>query len=207
MENIRVQYTNAVDGVTVLGGTNIVEQHLRADIGSVGDDEYTHVNMLAEIAIRYVEEITGRHVESKTATVDVHTLSDRLEMPFRIQTISAFSYVNESHATTTVSPIADVWNVYKTTSPSVLEQKLSWNMPTDYALDHPYPWTITFAVNGDLDILTSHTNQTSRLFIGAALMYLAHLYENREAAGFTTGRPYVMPLAFEAITKTLKRIR
>lgn len=207
MENIRIQYTNAIDAITLLGGTTIVEQHLRADIGDVGDDEHTHVNMLAEIAIRYVEEITGRHIESKTATADVHTLFDRLEFPFRVDRVSAFTYVNDKHQTTTVTPVDDVWNIHKKTSPAVLEQKLSWNMPTDYALDHPYPWTITFVIDGDVDILTSHTNQTSRLFVGAALMYLAHLYENREAAGFTTGRPYVMPLAFEAITKTLKRIR
>ena len=206
MENMRIEYAYTVDAITLLGGRNAVEEHLRVDLGDVGSNEYNHVLLLGEIAIRYVEQVTGRHVMNKTANVDVHTLHDRLEFPFKAQRLTAFEYTNENHVNTSVV-IVDAWNIYKETAPTVLEQKLAWPMPTDYALDHPYPWRFTFDVYGDFDILSSSTTQTNRLFIGAALMYLAHLYENREAAGFSSGRPYVMPLAFESIVKTLKRIR
>lgn len=206
MENMRIEYAYVVDAITLLGGRNAVEEHLRVDLGDVGSNEYNHVLLLGEIAIRYVEQVTGRHVMNKNANVDVHTLHDRLEFPFRAQRLSSFEYTNENHGTTSVV-VADAWNIYKETSPTVLEQKLTYSSPTDYALDAPYPFRFGFEVHGDFDILSSSTTQTNRLFIGAALMYLAHLYENREAAGFSAGRPYVMPLAFESIVKTLKRIR
>ena len=206
MENIRIQYKYAVDGITLLGGVDTVEQHLRADIGAVDSAERNHVALLCEIAVRYIEQITGRHVQNKKAVVDIHTLHDRIELPFRMDRLTSVEYVNDNHQTTSVT-VSDAFNIYKNTSPTVLEQKLDWAMPTDYSLDHPYPWTLTCQVLGDVDVLTESTNQTNRLFVGAGLMYLAHLYENREAAGFTSGRPYVMPLAFDAIVKTLKRIR
>ena len=206
MENIRIEYQYNVDPLTILGGVDIVESHLRADIGAAGSNEHDHVSMLAEIAIRYVEGLTGRHVQSKTAMVHVHTLPERLELPFRLNSIVHFKYTSDKHVETDVTP-SDAFRIFNETAPSVLEQKLTWQHPTDYALDDPFPWELKCSVFGDLDILSSNTNQTSRLFIGACLLYLGHLYENREAASVATGRPYVMPLAFESIVKTLRRIR
>ena len=206
MENIRVRYFYDVSPITLLGGTSVVEEHLRVDLGDVGSDSYTHVEMLAEISIRYIEQLTGRHVMNKTAVVELHTLHDRIELPFDLTRITSFTYLNEDHDETSIV-VGDALNVYKSTSPSVLEQKLEWPTPTDYALDEPYPWKLTCDVSGDFDHTSTSTTQTNRLFIGAGLMHLAHLYENREAAGFATGKPYVAPLAFESIIKTLKRIR
>lgn len=206
MENLRVQFQHTADAVTLLGGVTVIEQHLRADIGDVGDDEYTHVNLLAETAIRYVEQVTGRNVENKKAIVEMHTLKDRFEVPFRIQRLTGFSYLNENFVETAVTT-TDAFTVHKLTAPGVLELKLSYAKPDDYALDHPYPYKLTFDVAGDVDILTDNTTQTSRLFVVACLMYLAHLYENREAVAFSTGRPHTLPLAFESMVKTLKRIR
>ena len=206
MENIRIRYIYDVSPITLLGGVDVVEEHLRVDLGSVGSASYNHVEMLAEISIRYIEELTGRHVINKTAVVEFHTLHDRIELPFDLTRITEFVYLNENHNPTTIT-VAEAFNIYKNTSPSVLEQKLEWPTPTDYALDEPYPWKLTCDVTGDFDHISSSTTQTNRLFVGAGLMHLAHLYENREAAGFTTGKPYVAPLAFESIVKTLKRIR
>ena len=206
MENQRIEYIYALTPFTILGGQANVEQHLRVDLGSSGSDEYNYVEMLAEISIRYVEQLTGRHVVRKSAVVDLHTLRDRIELPFRVDTITAFTYTNEEHGTTTLTA-GDVWRIHNKTSPSVLEVKLNYSTPTDYALDDPYPFRIECSLFGDVDVLTSSTDQASRLFVGAALMHLAHLYENREAAGVATGRTYVAPLAFESIVKTLKRIR
>lgn len=206
MENTRIEYQYTISPITILGGATQIEQHLRVDIGDAGSDEYNHISLLAEIAIRYVEQLTGRHVQAKNAIVDIHTLHDRIELPFRLNAITSFTYTNDQHVETSVTA-DDVWRIHNRTSPSVLERKLAYQMPTDWALDDPYPWRIECTVAGDVDVLTTSTSQTSRLFVGAGLMHLAHLYENREAAGFTTGKPYVQPLAFESIVKTLKRIR
>ena len=112
MENMRIEYAYTVDAITLLGGRNAVEEHLRVDLGDVGSNEYNHVLLLGEIAIRYVEQVTGRHVMNKTANVDVHTLHDRLEFPFKAQRLTAFEYTNENHVNTSVV-IVDAWNIYK----------------------------------------------------------------------------------------------
>ena len=206
MENIRIEYFYDVDSFTTLGGVDIVESHLRADIGDVGSNERQHVAMLGELAIRYVEGLTGRHVQNKSANVYLHTLPERLELPFRLNRVSAFTYNSDQHTTKTVN-VDDAFVIHKATSPSVLEQKLTFQSPTDYALDDPFPYKLECAVLGDDDLISTNTTQTSKLFRGACLLYLAHLYENREAGGISTGRPFVMPLAFESIVKSLRRIR
>lgn len=206
MENIRIEYFYALDSLTLLGGVDIVESHLRADIGDVGSNERNHVAMLGELAIRYVEGLTGRHVQSKSANVYIHTLPERLELPFRLDRVNVFSYNSDQHTTKTIT-VNDAFVTHNATSPSVLEQKLTFQSPTDYALDDPYPYKLECAILGDDDLVSTSTTQTSKLFQGACLLYLAHLYENREAGGVATGRPFVMPLAFESIVKSLRRIR
>ena len=206
MENIRIEYFYNVDSLVTLGGVDIVESHLRADIGSPGSNERNHVAMLGELAIRYVEGLTGRHVQNKSANVYLHTLPERLELPFRLNRVSAFTYNSDQHTTKSVT-VDDAFVIHKATSPSVLEQKLTFQSPTDYALDDPFPFKLECAVLGDDDLISTNTTQTSKLFQGACLLYLAHLYENREAGGISTGRPFVMPLAFESIVKSLRRIR
>jgi len=206
MENIRIEYFYNVDSLVTLGGVDIVESHLRADIGSAGSNERNHVAMLGELAIRYVEGLTGRHVQNKSANVYLHTLPERLELPFRLNRVSAFTYNSDQHTTKSVT-VDDAFVIHKATSPSVLEQKLTFQSPTDYALDDPFPFKLECAILGDDDLISSNQSQTSKLFQGACLLYLAHLYENREAGGISTGRPFVMPLAFESIVKSLRRIR
>jgi hypothetical protein len=207
MEKIRIEYKSTVDAITLLGGADRIAEHLRADIGNEGSTERDHVELLCETACRYVSEITGRNFYRKTATVYLPYLMDRIELPFILDAITSVSYTNDNHTTTSVSDFADAFEIWKGGAPSVLEVRTDYATPTDVALDSPFPWSIVCGVKADNDVMHDNSTQVSRLLIAAALMYAAHLYENREAAGFTTGRPYVMPLAFESIVKTLKRIR
>lgn len=67
----------------------------------------------------------------------------------------------------------------------------------------------TFGQNFYLTLVESNLTQTTSaahgLFKACCLLYLSHLYENRQAVTSGGFRPYVMPLAFESLIKTLKR--
>jgi hypothetical protein len=201
---MRVSKKFAVDALTLLGGETVVEEHLRIDISAAGTDR-AHVILLAEASIRYIQEITGRTFVAGTATVDLEHLHPSFEVPFKASALTAVTYLAEGNAGTYTALDEDAFNLYSQTSPAVVTINETFTAPTDVSSSDAYPFRLTFTMPAESDRTTGESTQTSGIFKACALIYLAHLYENRQAVTSGGFRPYVMPLAFESFIKTLKR--
>jgi len=189
--------------LTLLGGETMVENHLRIDITPSGSDR-DHVVLLAEASIRYIQEITGRTFVDGTATVDLKNIPDVLVLPFKASSLTSIKYFKDTNTGASSALSNDDFRLYTTTSPSVIKPRSTFTIPSDVSESDPFPYQFTFATAADEDSL-GQPSQVPRTFIVCALIYLSHLYENRQAVTSGGFRPYVMPLAFESLVKTLKR--
>ena len=201
---MRIVQKFTVDPFTVLGGETVVEEHLRIDIAASGNDR-DHVSLLAEAAIRYIQDITGRTFVAGSADVHLSKLPNFLELPFKASAINSAKYYAKSHSNSLTSMDATGFRLHSETSPAVLSIRDTFTAPTDVSSAEPFPFVFEFTVTADVDQKDTSTSQVPRAFIACALIYLSHLYENRQAVTSGGFRPYVMPLAFESLIKTLKR--
>jgi uncharacterized phiE125 gp8 family phage protein len=202
---MRVVKKFTVDPFTVLGGETVVEEHLRIDISASGTDR-THVSLLAEAAIRYVQEITGRIFVAGTVDVHFKEFPEFIELPFKASAVNSAKYYAETHAGSLTTLDASDFYLHKATSPSILSVKKDVTGPSNVANDIAYPFIFGFTQTAEVDTLSASADQVPRAFIACCLIYLTHLYENRQAVTSGGFKPYVMPLAFESLVKSLKRI-
>jgi len=198
---MRISKKFTIDALTLLGGETVVEQHLRIDISAAGTDR-AHVELLAEASIRYIQEITGRDFVSSTATVDLETLPPFFEVPFKPYTLTSVSYLATDNGGTYTALNVNHFNLYEKTAPGIVSINDDFTAPSDVSDVDPFPFRFVFTTGAESDRAAV---QPSAIFQTCALIYLSHLYENRQAVTSGGFRPYVMPLAFESFVKTLKR--
>lgn len=204
---------------TLLGGSTIVAEHLRVDIPADGDVR-AYFNQLCEVAIRHVSDLTGINPVAATYRVHVRTIPVRLELPFRASSITSVNYFKEGETTYTALESSD-FGIHGATAPSVLFTRGTISAPSDADDDHPFPFLFTIAGLPDRerhadavpdDPLTG-TDETiaaedhvPHAFIQACLIYVSHLYENRQAV-VQGAKPHAVPLAFDHLVAQLRRIR
>lgn len=201
---MRVSQKFQIDAFTLLGGETVVQEHLRIDISAAGTDR-AHVLLLAEASIRYIQEITGRTFVNTDAIVDLETLPPFFEVPFKPLTMASASYLETDNTGTYTALDVDDFKIYAQTSPGVVSLNKDYTGPSNVSGVDPFPFRFTFTTGADSDRTTGESVQTNKIFQSCALIYLSHLYENRQAVTSGGFRPYVMPLAFESFIKTLKR--
>ena len=201
---MRISQKFAIDALTLLGGETVVEEHLRIDISAAGTDR-AHVELLAEASVRYIQEITGRTFVDTSTTVDLETLPPFFEVPFKPLTLASAAYLATDNAGTYTALNVNDFNLYKQTSPGIVSINDDFTALSDVSDVDPFPFRFVFTTGAESDRTTAELTQTSGIFKACALIYLSHLYENRQAVTSGGFRPYVMPLAFESFVKTLKR--
>ena len=194
------------DPFEILGGEGVIENHLRVTIPASGD-ERTYFLQIAEAAIRHTADVTGRNPVRATYRVHVPGIPLRVELPFRAASISAVGYLKEG-ATAYTSLNRDDFGIFGETAPSVLFSRDSISEPTDRDDDHPFPFRFTIVGLEDRERTDDDpvVDQVPKVFVHAALLYMSHLYENRQAVAFG-GKPYEIPLAFDRLVKSLFRFR
>lgn len=198
---------NISDPFGLLGGEGVIEEHLRVTIPASGD-ERTYFLQIAETAIRHTADITGRNPVAATYRVHVPGIPVRLELPFRASSITAAGYLTTGSSTYTDLGVSN-FGIYGDTAPTILFSRDSISEPSDRDDDHPYPFRFTITGLADTEQTTdgeTPTSQVPRAFVHAALLYMSHLYENRQAVAFG-GKPYEIPLAFDRLVKSILRIR
>jgi len=214
----------AADPFTLLGGESVVEEHLRLDIPAAPSDERTHLLAMAEAAVRHVAELTGRSPVAGTATVHTSTVPVRLELPFRVATLDKIEYLKDGETTYTELSGSN-FGVFGDHLPAVLFSRNAFTDPGDTELDHPFPFRFTFTTKADTELQTAavaaveddpntpedetvaavaEVRQTRRTWQMAALLYLTHLYENRQAVTHGAARPSEVPLAFTHLIRSLR---
>lgn len=210
---------------TLLGGSSIVAEHLRVDIPADGDVR-AYFNQLCEVAIRHVSDLTGINPVAATYRVHVRTIPVRLELPFRASSITAVQYLKAGQTTYTALNASD-HGIHGATAPSILFTRGTISAPSDADDDHPFPFLFTIAglpdrerhedaIQGaDEDDLATDEDETAdtpavdhvpHAFIQACLIYVSHLYENRQAV-VQGAKPHAVPLAFDHLVAQLRRIR
>lgn len=218
----RVEFEfNISDPFTLLGGEAVVEEHLRLDIPASGD-ERTHLLALAEGAIRHTIDLTGRTPVAGTATLHTSTVPVRMDLPFRAASLDSVGYLKDGETTYTTIDAAK-FGLFGSHSPAVLFSRDAFTDPGDTELDHPFPFKFVFTTKADEELLTaavaddpatSETDetaaavyQTSRVWQLAALLFLSHLYENRQAISYSTSKPIEVPLAFRHLVASIARVK
>lgn len=216
---------------SILGGENIIEEHLRIDIPAStapNAQERTHLLLLAEAAVRHVMDMTGRSPVNGEAVVYTSTVPRRLELPFKASTLTAAEYLKDGDLTyTTLGPTAN-FGIYGDRSPTVLFSRNAFTDPSDAELDNPYPFRFKFDVKADDELKTlgvdavpddpetgedesaaaiPEVRQTAKVFQLCGLLFLAHLYENRQAVGYSTAKAFEVPLAFKHLVASIARIK
>lgn len=218
------------DPFALLGGEGVIEEHLRVDIPATADPvpaERTYFAQLTRTAIRHVADLTGRNPVAATYRVHVPVLPLRLELPFRAQEITSVEYLKQGATTYTIISRLD-FGIHGDTAPAVLFSRDSVTEPSDVDDDHPFPYKFTIAGLADRERTTdpvaaveddpatggvdeseaavAAVDQLPRAFVQACLIYLSHLYENRQAV-VQGAKPYAVPLAFDHLIAQLRRIR
>lgn len=217
----RIEYDYPIsDPLTLLGGEAAVEEHLRLTIPASGA-ERDHIVLLAEGAIRHVIDMTGRAPVAGEATVHTSTIPVHLSLPFKIKELTSASYLKDGENTYTALDSTH-FGVYGNTNPGTLFSRNAFTDPGDTELDHPFPFKFVFktaaddelktlAVVDDPDTGTDETaaavRQTGRVFQLCALLFLSHLYENRQAVAYSTSKAIEVPLAFKHLVASIARIR
>lgn len=194
---------NIPDPLSLLGGEGRVEEHLRVTIPASGD-ERGYFLQIAETAIRHTMDVTGRNPVAATFKVYAMTLPLRLELPFRSTALSSVQYLKKGESTYTDLEVSD-FGIYGDTSPTILFSRDTITEPADTDDDHPFPFLFTIAGAADRDKTADNTEGVPVVFRQAALLYMSHLYENRQAVAH--GKTYEIPLAFDRLVKSLLRIR
>jgi hypothetical protein len=198
---------NIPDPLTLLGGEGVVEEHLRVTIPASGE-ERNYFLQIAETAIRHTMDVTGRNPVAATYFVHAKGIPLRLELPFRATAITAAEYLKDG-ATTYSSLTASNFGIHGSTAPTILFSRDSLSEPSDRDNDQPFPFRFTLTGAADVETITAsgdgQSTQVPQVFRHAALLYLSHLYENRQAVAY--GRAYEVPLAFDRLVKSLLRIR
>lgn len=211
---------------TILGGSTIVAEHLRVDIPADGDVR-AYFNQLCEVAIRHVADLTGRNPVAATYRVHVSAIPLRLELPFRASQITGVGYLKQGATIYTPLSLVD-FGIHGDTAPAVLFSRDSITEPSDVDDDHPFPYKFTISgladrerhedaipavdddpTTGDVDEsaeAVAAVDHVPHAFIQACLIYVSHLYENRQAV-VQGAKPYAVPLAFDHLIAQLRRIR
>jgi len=187
----------------LLGGEGVVEEHLRVNIPATGD-ERNYFLQIAETAIRHTMDVTGRNPVAATYNVHARDIPLRLELPFRSSAIASVGYLKTGASTYTALDKAN-FGIHGETAPTILFSRDTITQPTDADDDHPFPYLFQITGAADVDRTDSSTTSVPQVFRQAALLYLSHLYENRQAVAY--GRAYEVPLAFDRLVKSLLRIR
>ena len=214
----------------LLGGEEVIEEQLRVSIPATAEPvpaERTYFLQLAETAIRHTADVTGRNPVAATYRVHVQGLPVRLELPFRASSITAVDYLKDGETTYTSLETSN-FGIHGETAPALLFSRDTFTEPSDRDSDHPFPFRFTIqgladcertadpvaAVEDDPNTGEDETaaaidavDQVPMAFRQAALLYMSHLYENRQAVAFGNSRPYEIPLAFDHLVKSLLRIR
>lgn len=221
----RIEKTMKIsDPFGLLGGEGVIEEHLRVSIPANADpvpEERAYFLQIAETAIRHTADVTGRHPVRATFRVHVPGIPVRLELPFRASGITSVGYLKEG-ATEYTSLSTSDFGIHGETAPSLLFSRGSISEPSDRDDDHPFPFRFVIAGIADEETTkdavpdnpgTPGTNESAdaetqvpTAFRHAALLYMSHLYENRQAIAIG-GKPYEIPLAFDRLVKSLIRIR
>jgi len=214
------------DPFTILGGETAVEEHLRIDIPAAGGTaaqtaERNHLLLLAEAAIRHTIDMTGRSPVAGEAVVHTNTVPQRMELPFKATALTAAGYLKDGDLTYTTLGLAN-FGLHAGTAPAILFARNSFTDPGDVDVDHPLPLRFTFTTAPDdevsvlavaddpstgADETVAEASQTSRVFQLCALLFLSHLYENRQAVAYSTSKPIEVPLAFQHLVRSIARIR
>lgn len=218
------------DPFALMGGEKVIEEHLRVDIPASADPmpaDRSYLIQLTETAIRHVSDLTGRNPVGATYRVHVPVIPLRLELPFRASQISAVEYLKDGETTYTSLNVSD-FGIHGETAPAVLFSRDSIAEPGDTDTDHPFPFRFTIQGLADRERETdpvdaieddpetegvdesapavAAVDQLPRAFVQACLIYLSHLYENRQAV-VQGAKPYAVPLAFDHLVAQLRRIR
>lgn len=220
------------DPFALLGGEGVIEEHLRVEIPATADPvpaERTYFAQLVRTAIRHVADLTGRNPVAAIYRVHVPVIPLRLELPFRASQITSVGYLKQGATTyTAMDPVQDHFGIHGETAPAVLFSRDSITEPSDVDDDHPFPYKFTIQgladrertadaipaveddpATGGVDESTqavAAVDQLPRAFVQACLIYLSHLYENRQAV-VQGAKPYAVPLAFDHLIAQLRRIR
>ena len=215
------------DPFVILGGESAVEEHLRIDIPAAGgtaaqDAERNHLRLLAEAAIRHTIDMTGRSPVAGEAVVDTNTVPQRMELPFKATALTGARYLKDGETSYTTLGLEN-FGLHSLTAPAILFARNSFTDPGDVDVDHPLPLRFTFTTAADDEVSTlavaddpstagqdesvAEASQTSRVFQLCALLFLSHLYENRQAVAYATSKPIEVPLAFRHLVRSIARIR
>ena len=208
----RIEHTFEItDPFTILGGETAIEEHLRLDIPASGA-ERDHLLLLAEAAIRHTIDLTGRSPVAGTTYVHTNHVPARMELPFRAASLDAVEYFKDGETTYTTIATSN-FGIHGNTSPSLLFSRDAFTDPSDIELDHPLPIRFTFTTLADDEVdtvaegETPEARQVSRVFVLCALLFLSHLYENRQAVTYTSSKALEVPLAFKHLVASIARIR
>lgn len=226
----RIEKTMQIpDPFALLGGEGVIEEHLRVEIPPSATPvpaERTYFAQLTRTAIRHVADLTGRNPVAAIYRVHVPVIPIRLELPFRADEITSVEYLKQGATNYTIISRLG-FGIHGQTAPAVLFSRDSVTEPGDVDDDHPFPYKFTISGLADLEhtidpvdavlddpeteedesVPGVHADaQVPRAFIQACLIYLSHLYENRQAV-VQGARPYAVPLAFDHLIAQLRRIR
>ena len=218
----RIEYDFPIsDPFGLLGGETAIEEHLRIDIPASGA-ERDHLLLLAEASIRHTIDATGRTPVAGKATVHTNTVPVRMELPFKASTLDSASYLKDGETSYTDLGV-DKFGVYGDHSPSILFSRNAFTDPGDTELDHPLPFKFTFTTAADAELDTeavaddpdtaevdetaARVYQTPRVFQLCALLFLSHLYENRQAVAYSTSKAIEVPLAFRHLVASIARVK
>jgi len=217
------------DPFALLGGEGVIEEHLRVEIPASADPvpaERTYFAQLTRTAIRHVADLTGRNPVAAIYRVHVPVIPLRLELPFRASQITGVGYLKQGETTFTALGLEN-FGIHGETAPAVLFSRDSITEPSDVDDDHPFPYKFTIQGLADRERTTdpipaveddpgtaedeseaavAAVDQLPRAFVQACLIYLSHLYENRQAV-VQGAKPYAVPLAFDHLIAQLRRIR
>lgn len=215
------------DPFAILGGETAVEEHLRIDIPATGGNaaqaaERGHLILLAEAAIRHTIDMTGRSPVTGEAIVHTNTVPQRMELPFRATALTAAEYLKDGASTYSDLGLAN-FGLHGSTAPALLFSRNSFTDPGDVELDNPLPLRFTFTTAADSEVsviavaddpdtvgtdeTVAEASQVSRVFQLCALLFLSHLYENRQAVAYSTSKAIEVPLAFKHLVRSIARIR
>lgn len=218
------------DPFSILGGEAAIEEHLRVDIPVTADPvpaTRTHFLLLAEAAIRHVMDMTGRSPVDGEAVVHTSTVPGRLELPFKASTLTAAEYLKDGELTYTDLNV-DNFGIHGDRSPTVLFSRNAFTDPSDTELDNPLPFRFKFDLKADDELKTlgvdaveddpetpddetvaavAEVRQVPRVFQLCGLLFLSHLYENRQAVGYSTAKAFEVPLAFKHLVASIARIK
>lgn len=215
---------------SILGGETVIEEHLRIDIpasDAANAQERTHLILLAEAAVRHVMDMTGRSPVDGEAVVYTSTVPQRIELPFKASSLQSANYIKDGLASYTAVDLSN-FGFFGDRSPSVLFTRNAYTDPGDIELDHPFPWRFKFDLKADDELKTlavdavvddpntgedetadaiPEVRQTAKVFQLCGLLFLAHLYENRQAVGYSTAKAFEVPLAFKHLVASIARIK